>query len=861
MAQPTPYNVSKSFAQDEANSLAGRGTVSTSGVDTELANIETTLDEILANLTLIQRDDGDIANQSIGMDQLKAEVSAGINASSDWLTATLQPLRSAAWNDGALYYCLVEHTSGIFADDLAANKWLLLVDFSIYVTSASDSATAAEASRQAADADAIQTGYDAAAAAISAAAALASTPQYVATSKAGLAGLELTSADAGKKVFVTSVGDGGSFTVRYNAVLGTYADNSPQAMGTIAIPAGGDGTIGVERDYDCAINVKWFGAKGDGVTSDIAAITFAKAQSNILTLPRGVYLFDVDSTSLFDDETLLIFEDGAILKAASGVQVRGNSCAIEGNLTQHFDHPNYDTQWATATVYTAGDIRQFEYGRYYIATVDHTSGVWWNGSTGDKDTNKFIPFAPFQFFQRKERDFFIYPEWFGAKADGTTLSSIPFTKSLSCNSVMASISLVDSSGTTINGYYKLNRPFVILNGRTLYGGETDRAPALLRLDGATWTGGDLGVSSEEIPNAPANLNGYSSLKNVRFQIENFNNVNFQWVKMFFLETTKAEQITWEFIGSNTIKQEAHFSGGPVNICDINMVYGDGGIVEDHPLFLDLYNGATARNINYKNKLAKKGLKIRAGRFTDITGVFIENGPTAVSEAYLNIEQTGDSNGRIGEIFITNDKAGDTTGLALEVISNTGLNSHVSNVNIENIKIFPHDGVGSALDNIVKINGTTWTRAQLQDSTGNTNISIAKINQNDFLLAGTASQHSNGPARSSWHFPTIANAGIESIHFAPILRQGVAADTYSAWCGIIMIAARGTTDLSYCAFVGLQQDEAGAFNATITELSGPANFSVAWNAATSKWDITNTSGEGVNQVIISFINQGPNIFTQ
>lgn len=150
MPQPTPYAVTKDFSQDEANSVAGRSTVLTAGLDTELANIQTTISEILTNLALIQRDDGVIANASIGIDQLKTEVSIGINAVSDWTTATDYALRSAVWKDSGLYYCLTEHTSGVFADDLTAAKWLLLVDFTAYDAAASASADAAEVSKLAA---------------------------------------------------------------------------------------------------------------------------------------------------------------------------------------------------------------------------------------------------------------------------------------------------------------------------------------------------------------------------------------------------------------------------------------------------------------------------------------------------------------------------------------------------------------------------------------------------------------------------------------------------------------------------------------------------------------------------------------
>ena len=80
----------------------------------------------------------------------------------------------------------------------------------------------------------------------------------VVSNKASAAVLSLTAADDGKKIFITST-DGGEFTVRYNATPGTYADNGGTYTGTVFIPSGGDGTIGIVRDYIGSPDPLWFG--------------------------------------------------------------------------------------------------------------------------------------------------------------------------------------------------------------------------------------------------------------------------------------------------------------------------------------------------------------------------------------------------------------------------------------------------------------------------------------------------------------------------------------------------------------------------------------------------------------------------
>jgi hypothetical protein len=53
--------------------------------------------------------------------------SNGLATAATWLTATNYLVGTSVYNNFNLYRCLIAHTSGVFATDLAAGKWLLLV--------------------------------------------------------------------------------------------------------------------------------------------------------------------------------------------------------------------------------------------------------------------------------------------------------------------------------------------------------------------------------------------------------------------------------------------------------------------------------------------------------------------------------------------------------------------------------------------------------------------------------------------------------------------------------------------------------------------------------------------------------------
>lgn len=183
MAQPTEYVRVFDFTDFSTD----YPTTPQPGVqlDAEYDAIKETLDEILTNLALIQRDDGQLANDSVGRDQLKEEVVMGVNTPESWATATAYTVRDSVMKEGVWYWCAIAHTSGVFATDLGAGKWEEILEFNSFLSGsiqdAEDAATAAAASASAAATSATNAATSATNAAASAATASATNNLYLDT--------------------------------------------------------------------------------------------------------------------------------------------------------------------------------------------------------------------------------------------------------------------------------------------------------------------------------------------------------------------------------------------------------------------------------------------------------------------------------------------------------------------------------------------------------------------------------------------------------------------------------------------------------------------------------------------------------
>lgn len=119
MSAAPGYTPTTSFANDETNSVAGRSTVKTVSLDTECANIASSINALNTNLKIIQRDDGKLKDFSVEpyalSEQARSLVATGGNPRGLWVTLTQYAIADVVQFGSIAYLCYVEHTStGVF---------------------------------------------------------------------------------------------------------------------------------------------------------------------------------------------------------------------------------------------------------------------------------------------------------------------------------------------------------------------------------------------------------------------------------------------------------------------------------------------------------------------------------------------------------------------------------------------------------------------------------------------------------------------------------------------------------------------------------------------------------------------------
>lgn len=127
MANPTAYTRYEDYSDFQSNNpntdLVG------ASLDIDYDRIKTSLDSVIAAIEDVRRSDGALVNSIVTADSLSSEVltlMGNWTPRGTWVTATSYAVNDVVRDSGIAYVCLTAHTSGTFATDLAANKWMQL---------------------------------------------------------------------------------------------------------------------------------------------------------------------------------------------------------------------------------------------------------------------------------------------------------------------------------------------------------------------------------------------------------------------------------------------------------------------------------------------------------------------------------------------------------------------------------------------------------------------------------------------------------------------------------------------------------------------------------------------------------------
>lgn len=132
------YNFTNFQSANPASPLPGNE------VDAELNAVKATTDAINANLQLIQRSDGALANASVGYQQLQGAILTGMNPPALWSSAGINYQPGALVFSGTvMYVCNTANTSNVLSPPTSNPAWTFLIDFSV-VTFTTGQVTAAD---------------------------------------------------------------------------------------------------------------------------------------------------------------------------------------------------------------------------------------------------------------------------------------------------------------------------------------------------------------------------------------------------------------------------------------------------------------------------------------------------------------------------------------------------------------------------------------------------------------------------------------------------------------------------------------------------------------------------------------------
>ena len=118
MAQPNRYEPQAGFAEQTRNNVPGRSPINARALDDELSGISQSINGIVGNLELIQRDDGSLKDATVHLHALSETVinlMGGFNLRGEWQANTSYAEKDIVDYQGHLFVCMTANQDAAFA--------------------------------------------------------------------------------------------------------------------------------------------------------------------------------------------------------------------------------------------------------------------------------------------------------------------------------------------------------------------------------------------------------------------------------------------------------------------------------------------------------------------------------------------------------------------------------------------------------------------------------------------------------------------------------------------------------------------------------------------------------------------------
>ena len=117
MAQPNRYESQAGFAEQTRNNVPGRSPINARALDDELSGISQSINSIVGNLELIQRDDGSLKDATVHLHALSETVinlMGGFNLRGEWQANTNYAAKDIVDYQGHLFVCMTANQDAVF---------------------------------------------------------------------------------------------------------------------------------------------------------------------------------------------------------------------------------------------------------------------------------------------------------------------------------------------------------------------------------------------------------------------------------------------------------------------------------------------------------------------------------------------------------------------------------------------------------------------------------------------------------------------------------------------------------------------------------------------------------------------------